>query len=136
MFPLKDIMVKNVKTVRRDTDIYEAIQVMLDNDITGLPVVNEDGTLAGVISEKDVLNLMYNLRDRQSKVEDFMTQQVTTFNESDSLIDVTECLINNSFRRVPVLVDGRVVGIISRKDVIRFILTFRKKNISAGAQAS
>jgi CBS domain-containing protein len=128
MFEVKTIMKTDVITVKRQTQIYEAIRTFVENNITGLPVVNDDTTLAGIISEKDVLKLLYNIEDRPGMVEDFMTKDVVSFNQDDSLIDVAECLIKNHFRRVPIVEAGKLVGIVSRKDVIRYILKLRHKD--------
>jgi CBS domain-containing protein len=128
MFEVKTIMKTDVITVKRQTQIYEAIRTFVENNITGLPVVDDDMTLAGIISEKDVLKLLYNIEDRPGMVEDFMTKDVVSFNQDDSLIDVAECLIKNHFRRVPIVEAGKLVGIVSRKDVIRYILKLRHKD--------
>ena len=128
MFKAKDIIKTSVITVKRDTPIYEAIRTLGQNNITGLPVVNDDMTLAGVITEKDVLKLLYNIEDRPGKVEDFMTKGIVSFNENDSLVDITDCLIKNHFRRVPIVAEGKLIGIISRKDIIKYILKLRHKD--------
>ena len=128
MFKAKTIMTTNVISVSKQTGIYEAIRTMVENNITGLPVVNDDMSLAGVISEKDVLSLLYNIEDKPGKVEDFMTKTPVCFNEDDSLIDIAECFIKNDFRRVPIVTQGKLTGIISRKDIITYILKLRHKD--------
>jgi CBS domain-containing protein len=127
MFKAKEIMKTDVVTVKRDVPIYEAIRILVETNVTGLPVVNDDMTIAGVLSEKDVLALLYNIEDREGRVEDFMTKGVVSFNQEDSLIDIAECLIENSFRRVPITSHGKLVGIISRKDIVAYILKLRHK---------
>lgn len=127
MFEAKKIMKTNVITVKKDTPIYEAIRILVDCNITGLPVVNGDKTLAGIISEKDVLKLLYENEDQPDTVEDFMTKDVVTFDQDDNIIDITDSFLNHHFRRVPILADGKVVGIISRKDIISYIVTLRRK---------
>lgn len=128
MFQAKSIMKTGVLTAKRNTDIYEAIKLMVENKITGLPVINEDMTVAGIISEKDVLKLLYNLEDRPGTVGDFMTENAVCFEEEESLVEISECLINNHFRRVPIVdKDSKLVGIISRKDIISYILKLRHK---------
>jgi CBS domain-containing protein len=127
MFQAKEIMKTEVVTVKRDVPIYEAIRILVETNVTGLPVVNEDMTLAGILSEKDVLALLYNIEDREGKVGDFMTKGVVSFNQEDSLIDIAECLIENNFRRVPITSHGKLVGIISRKDIVAYILKLRHK---------
>ena len=127
MFPAKKVMSSDVVSVSRDTDIYEAIATMVNANVTGLPVVNPDGTLAGILSEKDVLRLLCDAEDHAGKVEGYMTDEIVTFGEDDSLIDISDCLMKHNFRRVPILRDGKIVGIVSRRDVVRFILSLRHK---------
>jgi CBS domain-containing protein len=128
MFKASTIMSKDVICVSKDTEIYQAIETMVEMNITGLPVVNEDMTLAGIISEKDVLDLLYNLEDRPGTVEHYMTHDPICFEEDDSLIEIAECFIKNHFRRVPIISDAKVIGIISRKDIIAYILHLRHKD--------
>jgi CBS domain-containing protein len=132
MFDASTIMTKTIISVKKDTDIYEAIRILVENNITGLPVVNDDMTLAGIISEKDVLSLLSNAQDKPGNVEDYMTKDIITFNEKDSLIDIADCFINHHFRRVPILSDGKLAGLISRKDIIKFILHLRHKDNTPG----
>ncbi len=121
MVTAKEIMSTNVITVTPADDIYEAIRLMVQNYITGLPVVHADGTLAGVLTEKDVLDLLYQIKDRPGTVADYMTRSVICFDSADSVADIAANFRNNHFRRVPILENGRLVGIISRKDVIRYL---------------
>jgi CBS domain-containing protein len=128
MFKAKAIMTKNVISVKRQTPIYDAIRTLVEHNITGLPVINDDMSLAGIISEKDVLRLLYDVDSKSGKVEDFMTKGIFSFNQDDSLIDITECLIKNHFRRVVITSGGKLAGIISRKDIIKFILELRHQD--------
>lgn len=127
MFKARTIMITDVLSVNKQTGIYDAIECLVQKNITGLPVVNEDMTLAGIISEKDVLSLLYNMEDRPGTVEDFMTKDPVSFNADDSLIDIAECFIKSNFRRVPILEDGKLAGIITRKNIIAYILKLRHK---------
>lgn len=123
MFETKAIMTQNVVAVKRHTPILRAIEILVEQNITGLPVVNDDLSLAGIISEKDMLGLLVDRNNDNANVEDYMTTDVQTFNQNDDLIAICECLVNNTFRRVPILDDdGKLVGIISRKDIIKYIL--------------
>lgn len=128
MFKAKTIMTTGVISVNGQTGIYEAIKTMVENNITGLPVVNDDMSLVGVLSEKDVLSLLYNIEDKPGRVENFMTKNPICFDANDSLIDITECFIENNFRRVPIITQGKLAGIISRKDIIAYILKLRHKD--------
>ncbi|MBN1361261.1 MAG: CBS domain-containing protein [Sedimentisphaerales bacterium] len=122
MVKAKAIMTTGVVAVTKDTDIYQAIRTMVANDVNGLPVVTDDGTLVGVVTEKDVLSLLYNIENHPGTVEDFMTPEVVAFDQDDDVVDIAERLGANDFRRVPILADGKLVGIISRRDLIKYIL--------------
>ena len=128
MFKAKDIMKRDVITVKGQTPIYEAIRTLVEDNVTGLPVVNDDMSIIGIVTEKDVLALLYNIEDRMRKVEEFMTEEVVCFDEDDSLISITECLIESNIRRVPITSQGKLVGVISRKDIISYILKLRHKD--------
>jgi CBS domain-containing protein len=124
MIKVKDIMTKNVLSVKRETPIYEAVETLLKNEITGMPVIEADMTLSGVITEKDCLKLFYANEDEKNKtVEYFMTRPAVYYKENDSLQTICDFMMINYFRRVPVISkEGIVVGIISRPDVLKYIL--------------
>ncbi len=131
MLKAKDIMTEEVISVKKDTPIFEAVELLAKNSITGIPVVEDDMTLVGILSEKDVLGLFYPLKDVENKtVNDFMTQPAVHFNENESLLDICDCLMNNPFRRVPVTSKGKVIGIISRPDFVEYILRLRREGVS------
>jgi len=128
MLQAKDIMTRQVVCIRRDTPILEAIQLMADNNITGIPVVEDDLTLVGMLSEQDVLRLFHTYDDEKDRtVNDFMTQPAIHFEENELLLDVCYCLRDNSIRRVPVTLNGKVTGVISRSDILKCILRQSKK---------
>ena len=130
MLKAKDIMTEEVISVKKDTPIFEAVELLAKNSITGIPVVEDDMTLVGILSEKDVLRLFYPLKDVENKtVNDFMTQPAVHFNENESLLDICDCLMNNPFRRVPVTSKGKVIGIISRQDFVEYILQLRRESV-------
>jgi len=123
MLEAKDIMTKQVICIKKDIPAIEAIRVMSTNNITGIPVVEDDMTLVGILSEQDVLRLFHTYEDEKNRtVNDFMTQPAIHFEESEPLLDVCYCLRDNSIRRVPVTSNGKVVGVISRSDILKCIL--------------
>jgi CBS domain-containing protein len=124
----KEIMTPRVISVREDEDIYEAIRMLAANEITGLPVVDADEKLVGVITEKDVLALLYTMQDKPGTVREFMTPNVVCFDQENDLFDVAEALRTSSFRRVPILDHGRLVGIISRRDIIKYMRELRRED--------
>jgi CBS domain-containing protein len=128
MLEARDIMTKQVICIRKDTPIFEAIRLMVQNSITGIPVVEEDMKLVGMLSEQDVLRLFHTYEDEKVRtVNDFMTQPAIHFEEHELLLDVCYCLRDHSIRRVPVTSDGKVVGVISRSDILRCILEFAEQ---------
>ena len=134
MLEAKDIMTKQVICIRRDTPILEAIRLMADKNITGIPVVEDDSTLVGMLSEHDVLRLLHTYDDEKDRtVNDFMTQPVIHFEENELLLDVCYCLRDNPIRRVPVTSNGKVSGVISRSDILKCIL---KKSDESKLQAA
>jgi len=123
MLEAKDIMTKQVICIKKDIPVIEAIRIMSTNNITGIPVVEDDMTLVGILSEQDVLRLFHTYEDEKDRtVNDFMTQPAIHFEENEPLLDVCYCLRDNSIRRVPVTSNDKVVGVISRSDILKCIL--------------
>jgi CIC family chloride channel protein len=124
MLKAKDIMQTNLVVVNKDTSFTEAIELIAEHRITGLPVVKNGMGLAGIVSEKDLLGLTYYLitgdfdRVKDHTVESIMTTDVVTFRPDDNLADICQCFIENPFRRVPIVEGHRLVGLITRKDLI------------------
>jgi len=126
----EEFMTKKVVSVKKDTPIYKALDLLRKNDITGMPVIEDDMTLTGIITEKDVLGLFYAEGDYQNKtVEFFMTQPAVSFRVDESLKNVCDFMVAQYCRRVPVVsTKGKLVGIISRPDIIDYILMQRQMN--------
>jgi CBS domain-containing protein len=137
MLEAKDIMTKQVVCIKKDTPIFEAIRLMADNNITGIPVVEDDRTLVGMLSEQDVMRLFHTYEDEKDRiVNDFMTQPAIHFEEHEPLLDVCYCLRDNAIRRVPVTSNGKVTGVISRSDILKCILKqAEKSNLQAAGKS-
>jgi len=118
----KDVMKYGLLTVKKPTYIYEAMGILARKNITGLPVVDDRLNLIGIISEKDILKLLYNPSAKSGIVQDYMTKDVTSFEWDTSLFELCQCLINNNFRRVPILDQGKLIGLISRTDIMAYIM--------------
>ena len=131
MLTAKDIMTKEVVWVNKTTKVCDAIEQMLNNHIAGMPVVDDEMYLQGIITEKDVLNLYVKPEESLSKtVEDFMTSPAVHFDQDDNLKQICLTLIEHDFRRVPVTVDGKLVGVISRPDIARHIFELSRQSVS------
>jgi len=123
MLTARDIMTEDVVTVRAKASISEAMEQLVEHEITGMPVVDDEMRLKGMVTEKDLLRLYDKpWRVEEFRVEDFMTMPAVHFEEDESFEDVCDCLLNNVFRRVPVTFGNKVVGVISRPDIIKYIL--------------
>jgi len=115
-------------SVKRTPSVLEALKVIVENNITGLPVIEDDASssLLGIVSEKDLLNLLYGVHDLESEtVDSVMTTDPKCIDEDATVREVCDCLRSNVFRRVPVVSKGRLVGIVSRRDIVSFKPTNR-----------
>jgi CBS-domain-containing membrane protein len=124
----RDAMTHGLLTVQRDTPLYEAVDILCSQHITGLPVVDEGMYLQGMITEKDVLHCVHDPDTLGSTVRNHMTEPVVAFEQDARLSEVCECLIKNHFRRVPILTHGKLVGVLARADVIRKMTTVFKRS--------
>lgn len=133
MMWVNDIMITDVVTVEKGAPVTEAVEKLVKFNVTGLPVVNDKGEVIGIISEKDVLSLAINIRRKTCPceeegmlVEDFMTTDVVTIEATESLNALCACLLKNNFRRLPVLLNGKLVGIVARRDAISYIFDMQR----------
>ena len=137
MLEAKDIMTRNVVCIKKNVPVVDAIRLMLKNNITGIPVVEDDMTLVGILSEQDVLRLFHTYDDEKDRmVNDFMTQPAIHFEEEEPLLDVCYCLRDNAIRRVPITSNGKVVGVISRSDILKCTLQLLDEDAVPSISAS
>ena len=121
MYQASDVMTTNVTTIAPDATVDEAIGVLLDNQISGLPVVDARGMLVGMISEFQLLETVFDPQIRNESVRGFMTRDVIAVDDGALLADVASLFIMHRIRRVPVLRDGQLVGLITRRDLLRYV---------------
>ena len=123
-----DYMTKNIMTVNRDTEALSAIQQLLSHKVTCAPVLDDVGKLVGMFSEKDcmkvVLGATYNL-GMSGKVEDFMSTEILSVNANSSIVDLADKFKDSSVRSYPVFDDNKLVGIVSRTDVLRALVSIK-----------
>jgi len=132
MIRAKDVMTTNVISIKKDDPIFEAIKLLVEKNISGLPVVDDDMTLTGILSEKDVVDLYYEHEQADNKtVGDYMTHPAVCFDENNALLNVCNFLAKNIFRRVPVTSGGKLIGIISIKDILNSVLQLRQEQTIA-----
>jgi CBS domain-containing protein len=116
------IMTTEIVTSRPNVSIEAAIDTLLSEEISGLPVVDDDGRLVGVISEFALLAVAYDRRVKNHTVSQHMTRDIFSVDIDDPISRVADLCIVHRVRRLPVLKDGRLVGIISRRDVLRALI--------------
>jgi CBS domain-containing protein len=143
----RDIMTTNVVTVSPETDIAEAVRLMLERQISGVPVIDDSGRLAGILTEGDLMRRAELVTGRQSwwinpisspeqeakayvkahglKVKDVMTKEVVTINEQEPLDRIAMVFEDRRIKRTPVMRSGKIVGIVSRANLLRSLATKR-----------
>ncbi|NTV23400.1 MAG: CBS domain-containing protein [Nanoarchaeota archaeon] len=117
-------MSKPVKTITKDATIRHAIKLMDESNIGVLPVVENDKPI-GVITERDIIRrvIAKNLDMDRKTAADVMTKNPVTINHDVSILEATRLMSENNFRRLLVVKDGKLVGIVTAKDVIEVMST-------------
>jgi CBS domain-containing protein len=119
MLAARDIMTDELTTIRPDAPIEDAIDLLLDQQISGLPVTDENGHLVGIITEFALLAMVYDHQVKNHTVEQHMTRELITVNADDPISRVADLCIVHRVRRLPVMKNGRLVGLIARRDVLK-----------------
>jgi CBS-domain-containing membrane protein len=145
-----DIMVTDVITVKPQSDVPEVAALLLTNHISAAPVVDDGGMLVGMISEGDLirrgeaetaherpwwLKLLMGrellaaefLREHSRRVADLMTREVVSAEPDTPVAEIATLLERHRIKRVPIVQNGKVVGIVSRANLIQALATFRRK---------
>ncbi len=151
----KDIMSKNIISVKGTATIEEIAQVFVDNHISGVPVVDDNGDLVGIVTEGDLIHKktsprapsvlsilgatiyvqgVHQYRDDFAKLlamsaHDIMNSEVITVTPDTGVAEIADIFVKKNINRVPVIgKDGKMVGIVSREDIIRSLLMPDEKN--------
>lgn len=119
---VRDYMTSHLVTFRADTDLFTAINRLLEHRISGAPVVDGQGRLIGLLSEGDCLRATLSGAYYESiggTVSDYMSRDIECISPEASVIEVAERFLQGKLGRMPVIADGRLIGQISRSDVLR-----------------
>ncbi len=119
MIPVKEVMTRNVITFREDTPVEEVAQTLNTKHITGAPVMSSDGMVVGIVSEVDVFT------KKGALARDIMSQHVISVTEDTGIDEAARLLAGERIRRVPVIKRGKMVGLLSRSDVLDFFAKTR-----------
>lgn len=116
------MMARSEATLAPDTDIYDAIKELLKRKLTGAPVVDADGVLIGMLTERDCLKVMAGWAMEslpQGKVRDYMSTPAESVAPDMSIYDLVQVFLQKPFRKLPVVdAAGKVIGQISRRDTL------------------
>jgi CBS domain-containing protein len=125
---VRDVMTSPAVTIRPVDEVAEAARILDRLSLSSLPVVEEDGRLVGVIGEADVIGRLSTSQERRSathrrvdvpRVRDVMTHRVLTAAADDDLAQVVALMSGTTLKSLPVLLHDRLVGVVSRRDVVR-----------------
>src|ERR1700730_4689297 len=114
MIPVKDVMTTDVMSFHQDTPVEDIAGALAARHITGAPLVTPEGFVVGIVSEVDVFT------KKGSTARDIMSAQVISISEDTGIDQAARLLAGERIRRLPVLKHGRLVGLISRSDVLEF----------------
>lgn len=119
---VSDYMSKRIVSVAPDTPIMDAVYLLVAKDLSGVPVIDAAGKLVGILTERDCIAVALEsgyFDEPGGAVADFMHSPVDTVGPSDGLMDVAVRFRDTSRRRFPVVEGGQVIGMLSRRDVLR-----------------
>lgn len=119
---VKDYMAKTLVTFTPEMDVLDAVHQLVTHRIAGAPVVDDAGNLVGILSELDCLRVTLNAGYHGrwgGPVSEFMSSDVKTVDADMSIVDLAQVFLDSGFRRFPVMDGNRLVGQISRRDVLR-----------------
>ncbi len=126
-FPsVEKFMATGETTLSPEMTINEAIDIMLDQHLTGAPVLDNNRKIVGMLTEKDCLRLLIdsaynNLHHDDKTVADYMSEVVKTVTPDHDIFDVANEFLNSHFRKFPVVHNGKLVGQVSRRDILKAV---------------
>ncbi len=124
---VRDYMTTNLVTFKPDTALFKAIGQLLERHVSGAPVVNEQGEVVGMLSERECLKriLVGSYHEEVGgAVADYMNPEVHAVAPGDDVVDVADVMTRNDWQAMPVLDQGRLVGIISCPDLLKVVYDF------------
>ena len=130
---VKDYMSRDLIVFNHEQSIEDVIQTLINHKISGGPVVNENRELVGMISEGDCLKQIsdsryYNMPMQQDKVENRMIKDVETIDGNMNIFDAANKFLEAKRRRFPIVENGKLVGQISQKDILKAAMKLKCEN--------
>jgi len=129
-FIVKDIMSTNIIAFKPEQSITEVINILIDNKISGGPVVNNNNELIGIISEGDCikqisLSRYHNLPMEDETVEKNMITNVETIDSNLNIFDAANKFLTSKIRRFPIIENNKLIGLISQKDILKAAINLK-----------
>ena len=130
---VSDYMSTNLLTFKPEQSIEDVIETLINNKISGGPVVNENNELVGIISEGDCLKQIsdsryYNMPMAQDNVGKRMVKDVETIDGNMNVFDAANKFLDSKRRRFPIVQEGKLIGLISQKDILKAALQLKGHN--------
>lgn len=130
---VSDYMSKNVVTFKPDQSVDEVIETLISKRISGGPVVNDQNELVGIISEGDCIKQLsesryYNMPVEHNPVKNHMIRDVETIDGNMNIFDAAQKFLNAKRRRFPIVENGKLVGLISQKDILKAAMQLKGQN--------
>lgn len=130
---VEDYMSTDLITFREDQTIMEVMAALIANKISGAPVVNDKKELIGIISDSDCMKQIsesryFNMPIGDVAVKEYMTTEISTISKDVNIFDCASLFYKHGCRRFPVLENGKLIGQISRKDILTAALKSRGQN--------
>jgi CBS domain-containing protein len=128
----RQYMSKSLVTLRPHMDVIQAVHLLVEHKISGAPVLDDHGNIVGMLTERDCMEVVLKASyhgELGGQVEQYMSRVVRTVDVDSSLLDLAQMFVNSPYRRYPVMDGNRLVGIISRRDMLRAVQDLAHKGI-------
>ena len=122
MTMIREVMTTPAAAIRGEATLAEAVEFLTDHHIGGAPVVNGDNVIVGIISELALIDVVFDEEARRAPVSLYMTHEVHVAHPDEPLSKAAKLFALYSFRRLPVVENGKLVGVISRRDLMNYAL--------------
>ena len=123
---ISSVMVKDVFTVPETMQLDEVAKLMLENGIGSVPVMDADDNMVGIVSKADFVTLAMGIAFDKITVKEIMTKDLTVVSPTERLVHARRLMMEDHVGRLPVVEDGKLVGMLTSKDLMRAFIDFRK----------
>lgn len=117
---LEEIMEEDVVAVEYTASFDEAVEMMFEKKVGGCPVIDKDGVIVGIITERDIVRYLSQQSKLDGDVSEYMTKGIVTIKPKDTIEDAMKTMIEKKFRRLPVIDDGIFLGLVTSREILRY----------------